>query len=354
MNSFNKLKEWLKIKDDIKLFDRPQRGIYSTKNIKKFDQIIKIKSKYLMEYSNIYKIYPIDDIEEKNSLVAFYILIQYLDNKDNAKQNWWNPYIESFPDDISEYLYYWPTSKLKLLNNTSIMSNGFHNYNEHINSIENDWEIIYDFCQSKEIADLTDIFNNYNFNYLHDLFIRFRILVGSRIFGYDKNEVEESGMVPYIDMINHSFNSNTTWYFDDEQDCFILRATEDIPKGMEIVDDYGDKSNINLLLFYGFTLSNNPFPILRTSITDPNNNIIHLELTLNFNLTNIMNKFESKYNFLIEEKLNQIKNHHEKQLKLFELNKHHDYNYQYNYNIINIYLDEISVIIRIIKQIQNI
>jgi hypothetical protein len=67
-----------------------------------------------------------------------------------------------------------------------------------------------------------------------------------------------------------------------------------------------------------------------------------------------MNKFESKYNFLIEKKLNQIKNHYEKQLKLFELNKRYYYDSQYNNNIINIYLDEISVITRIIKQIQNI
>jgi predicted membrane metal-binding protein len=154
-------------------------------------------------------------------------------------------------------------------------------------------------------------------------------------------------------MINHSFNSNTIWYFDDAQDCFILQATEDIQKGIEIVDDYGDKSNVNLLLFYGFTLSNNPFPILRTSITDVNNNIIYLELTLDFNLTNIMDKFESKYNFLIEQKLNEIKKHHEKQLKQFDLNKYYDCNSQYNNNIANIYLDEINIITRIMKQIKH-
>ena len=75
---FSKLKNWLNIKDNIKLFNRPQRGIYSTTDIKKNQIIIKIKSKYLLEYNAIYKLYPIDDIEERNSLVAFYILKLYL------------------------------------------------------------------------------------------------------------------------------------------------------------------------------------------------------------------------------------------------------------------------------------
>jgi hypothetical protein len=350
MDQLSKLKQWLKIKDDIKLFERPQRGLYSTKNIKKFDQIIKIKSRHLMEYSTIYKMYPIDNIEEKNSLVAFYVLKIYLENIENTKNletslnkelKWWYPYIDSLPNDVSEYLYYWPSSKLKLLNNTSIMSNGFYNYNDHIESIENDWNTIYDFIEKN------DLLNSYTYDYLHDLFIKFRILVGSRIFGYKKYGIDESGMVPYIDMINHSFTSNTTWYFDDSQDCFILQANCDILKGTEIVDDYGDKSNINLLLFYGFTLKDNPFPILRIDLSNPiDDDSIFFELTLEFCLDNI----NSVQKNMLKNKLNEIKNHHEKQLKIFNLNK---CNCHYVANITNIYLDEINLINHLISCIKT-
>ena len=55
--SFYRLKLWLGIKDSLKLFDRTQRGIYSTESIGKNKIIIKIKSKFLIEYQQIYKLY---------------------------------------------------------------------------------------------------------------------------------------------------------------------------------------------------------------------------------------------------------------------------------------------------------
>lgn len=338
MDTFNKLKQWLNIKDNIKLFNRPQRGIYSTTDIKKNQIIIKIKSKYLLEYNAIYKLYPIDDIEERNSLVAFYILKLYLD-----KDEWFEPYIKSFPENIDEYLYYWSNNKLKQINNTSIVTTGFYNYYSHVDSMDFDWSIIYDYIEANEIFDKT-----YTFDYLHDLFIRFRILVGSRIFGYEKYGIDESGMIPYIDMINHSFTSNTTWYFDNSIDCFILQAVNDIAKGEEIVDDYGDKSNVNLLLFYGFTLSDNPYPVLRINISkllnETNNDELEqteqtYELSLNFDLTEIINTINiDKLNV----KLDEIKKHHINFLDKITDN-----------NILNIYLDELKIIKILEKKLRS-
>lgn len=328
---FNKLKNWLNIKDNIKLFNRPQRGIYSMTDIKKNQIIIKIKSKYLLEYNAIYKLYPIDDIEERNSLVAFYILKLYIE-----KDNWWLPYIDSFPEDISEYLYYWPKNQLKLLNNTSIMVNGFYNHYSHIESMDNDWSIIYEYIKENNILDqLTEL----TYDYLYDLFIKFRILVGSRIFGYEKYGIDESGMIPYVDMINHSFNSNTTWYFDNNIDCFVLQAVTDITKGIEIVDDYGNKSNVNLLLFYGFTLSDNPYPVLRLNISkllndNYNNDKLDetntYELSLNFDIDDIINKLNIDK---LNDKLDEIKTHHTNCIKQIV-----------DDTILNIYLDEIKII----------
>ena len=347
LSQFNKLKQWLNIKDNIKLFNRPQRGIYSTNDIKKNQIIIKIKSKYLLEYNTIYKLYPIDNIAERNSLVAFYILKLYLE-----KDSWWFPYIESFPENIDEYLYYWSNNQLKFLNNTSVMANGFYNHYSHIESMDNDWSIIYDYIEANEIFD-----KKYTYDYLYDLFIKFRILVGSRIFGYEKYDIDESGMIPYIDMINHSFNSNTTWYFDNNTNCFILQAVNDIMRGIEIVDDYGDKSNVNLLLFYGFTLSDNPYPVLRININkllnDTNSDNLEqtyesdqtyetdqtYELSLNFDLTEIINKINIDK---LNTKLDEIKKHH----TIF-LDKITDS------NILNIYLDELKIVKILEKKLRS-
>jgi len=332
MDSFNKLKEWLKIKDNIKLFERPERGIYSTKNIKKNQPIITIKAKYLLEYNYIYSLYPIDDIEECNSLVAFYLLKQYVEqNRDKIGKNdsFWSPYIASFPNDISEHLYYWSENKLKQLNNTSLMTHGFYNYHKHMETLQYDWNIIYEYIIHN------DLFNNIDYDYdhdkLYDIYIKLRILVGSRIFGYTKFGIEESGMVPYVDMINHSFESNTTWYFDDNIDSFILQSVVDIPKGVEIVDDYGNKSNIDLLLFYGFTLKNNPYPLIRINLE---NQIYELTLDTDLDKINTANTVTELILFLnkMKNKINNLYDHHNNMISKIK-----------DDNIKNIYMDEMII-----------
>ena len=216
------------------------------------------------------------------------------------------------------------------------MANGFYNHYSHIDSMDNDWSIIYEYIKENNILDqLTEL----TYDYLYDLFIKFRILVGSRIFGYEKYGVDESGMIPYVDMINHSFNSNTTWYFDNNTDCFVLQAVTDITKGIEIVDDYGNKSNVNLLLFYGFTLFDNPYPVLRLNIgkllnDNSNNDKVDetntYELSLNFNINDIINKMNIKK---LNDKLDEIKTHHTNCIKQIV-----------DDTILNIYLDEIKII----------
>ena len=124
--SFHKLKKWLNIKDNIKIFNRPQRGIYSTENIKKGAIIIKIKSKFLIEYNKIYKTYPIEDIEETNSLVAYFLVIE-----NNKKDSFWKEYIDSLPNNLDEFLYYWNDKKINLLKNTSMTTEDFYSLDNH-------------------------------------------------------------------------------------------------------------------------------------------------------------------------------------------------------------------------------
>lgn len=325
MNSFENLKKWLHIKDNIKMYDRPERGLYTTKEIKKGEIIIKIKSNYLLEYSSIYAKYPISNINERNSLVAFYLIKLYLE-----ENTFWKPYIDSFPQNLDENVLYFDRKKLALLNNTSITCKGFYNYYEHIKNINKDCKIIFNYMIKYGI--LSEHFNyitydsdneyeaidDWTYDKFHELFIRFRIIVGSRIFGYDKNNFDESGMIPYIDMINYSPEPNTTWYFDESSDSFILQAINYISKNKEIYDDYGSKSNTDFFLYYGFTIPNNPFTTLKINIDG-----VLIELTKHYNgdLS------------LISKKIKDIYDHHNKLLPTIK-----------DINILNIYLDEINII----------
>lgn len=299
MYSLDKLKKWLKIKDGLKLFNRNQRGVYTTENIEKNKIIIRIKSKYLIEYQDIYSRYPIDNIAEANSLVAFYLTKLHYE-----QDNFWKNYLDTMPMDLSEFPYFWPHTKLNHLKQTSFYSNEEINYQSHLDTINQDFEIIEQFNQDN------DIISNVSYDELYNTYLRFRILVGSRIFGYLKKGNETSGMVPYIDLLNHSEIPNTQWYFDDDLDSFVLISTRNINKGEELTDNYGNKNNIELLLYYGFTLDSNPLSILSTQIDN-----IHYSFTNDFNVIEISN-YDVKIKKKLKDKLEKIYINHKKKIQL--------------------------------------
>ena len=82
-------------------------------------------------------------------------------------------------------------------------------------------------------------------------------MVSSRIFGITVNGVKTDGFVPYADMLNHKRPRQTTWYYSDERQGFIIEACDDIPRGEQVYDSYGKKCNSRFFLNYGFINLNN-------------------------------------------------------------------------------------------------
>jgi len=78
------------------------------------------------------------------------------------------------------------------------------------------------------------------------------MMVSSRIFGITVHGVKTDGFVPYADMLNHKRPRQTTWYYSDEREGFIIEACDDIPRGSQVYDSYGRKCNSRFFLNYGF------------------------------------------------------------------------------------------------------
>lgn len=78
------------------------------------------------------------------------------------------------------------------------------------------------------------------------------MMVSSRIFGITVNGVKTDGFVPYADMLNHRRPRQTTWYYSDEREGFVIEACDDIPRGAQVYDSYGRKCNSRFFLNYGF------------------------------------------------------------------------------------------------------
>ena len=84
-------------------------------------------------------------------------------------------------------------------------------------------------------------------------------LVKSRNFARPGSDFffDLNSCVPFIELLNHDNNYNTDFEFDEKNKRFILKAVRDINLGEELTLSYGNESNINLFVTYGFTLKNN-------------------------------------------------------------------------------------------------
>ena len=86
-------------------------------------------------------------------------------------------------------------------------------------------------------------------------------LVKSRNFARPESEFffDLNSCVPFIELFNHENDFNTDWAFDPYKKGFYLKAVKDIKKGEELTTTYGNETNINLFLDYGFTLKYNKY-----------------------------------------------------------------------------------------------
>jgi len=76
------------------------------------------------------------------------------------------------------------------------------------------------------------------------------LTVISRSFQIDADGGTTSALIPFADMLHHGDPSETTWAMHDED--FVMTALRSFRPGDAIHDNYGNKSNSELLFTYGF------------------------------------------------------------------------------------------------------
>ena len=202
----------------------------------------------------------------KHSLLSSFIL--YEKNKDNSQ---WKFYYDIFPKDFHTYPFFYNESENILLNGSKFLLK----VKEKRKDIEEDYNV------------LCSLIDNYKDNISFSDFFTMRIIISSRIFGIKINGIKVDALVPLADMLNHSSHNQTSWYYDDQIESFVVQAIEDIKEGDEIFDSYGKKPNSSYLLNYGFTIDNNE-----------ENNEYPLTLILNRNSCEL---FSLKENFINSE-----------------------------------------------------
>jgi histone-lysine N-methyltransferase SETD3 len=169
-----------------------------------------------------------------------YLAVHLLNEKRNP-DSFWQPYIKSLPQTYSNMPINFNDKELSYLKGSFTL--------DKITQFHNDLKLEYEnlLRQKPELSEWLT----------YKDWVWAKVVVITRVFSLLIKGVKTEGLVPLVDMCNHSLKSETTWRFEDSLDSFVLCAKEKIWSGNEIYDSYGRKCNSRFFVNYGFTLPNN-------------------------------------------------------------------------------------------------
>ena len=147
----------------------------------------------------------------------------------------WDTYIKLLPQDVSEFPVFFSEDEKKWLEGSRFIDQ----IEEKIDEIQKDYDLVCLEVPAFKQFDLKE-------------YTEMRMIVASRIFGVTIDKVKTDAFVPLADMLNHKRPRETTWYYSDNLQGFVIEACEDIPRGVPVHDSYGKKCNSRFFLNYGF------------------------------------------------------------------------------------------------------
>jgi hypothetical protein len=214
-------------------------------------------------------------------------LIAFLNMEKKKENSFFQDYFKTLPTDFSSFPINYNSEERYFLKNSLFL--------KRLIKFEKEVEQVF-----KSITDSGVEIN------LED-FLQIYLLIQSRSFGLDTPEKTIDALVPFADMFNTSLNPKPCfWYFDDDNN-FNAQAVKNILRGEEINITYNEGHNTDFLLYYGFTIQDNPY-----------GHIYDFEINLEKNLVNKeeIENFDSNSNEIFKIELD-IK----PSLKYFNLNK---------------------------------
>jgi len=182
----------------------------------------------LLITTELFDQFNIKDFVLNNNKLTF--LLMYL-----KKMNKFKEYISILPKSFSSIPLSWDKSQLDIIKNTSI----YNKVIEKKTTLDKDYEDL--FKLMKHILP----FNKKEYLWA-------RLCVNSRNFSITKGNKNVNCLAPFADMLNHSSDKNTKWFFDNSINKFVVKATKFIPQNSIVTDTYGTRDAKTYLIWYGF------------------------------------------------------------------------------------------------------
>ena len=225
-----------------KKYSDNERGVHTKKTIPPKTEIIYIPYKLLIT-NNLDNKYctslgkNITTLDNHRLLQLAMYILSTIDDKDNFYQ----PYYNILPEDISHLPLFWEEDTLNLLEGSDFLKD----IKGRKKMLSNEYQ---------EICALSDLFSN---EISLEDWLWARSIVASRNFSISVNGDNQSALVPLADMLNHYRPAETHWGYDNSKQGFTMTTTKNIKPQAQVMDSYGRKSNRKFLLHYGFVMDNN-------------------------------------------------------------------------------------------------
>lgn len=223
----------------VEKYKKNERGVKTKKTLESNKNIIRIPKKIFI-YSDMGKQtawgMQLQKHDEKVSNPDIIYLLLFMVNNLDDERGFYYPYYQTLPQDLSHLPVFWRETDLK------------HLKGSHIQEVIRERKVEF----MKDYKILCRACENFSTMCPVKKFMWTRSIIGSRNFGIFVDNIKQSAMVPFADMLNHSPDVNTKWYY--KKNAFLLDSTKSIKEGSEITDTYGIKCNSKYLLYYGFTL----------------------------------------------------------------------------------------------------
>ena len=258
---FTWMKEGGSLFDKLKLryYAPDYRGVHAARNIKKGETILYVPKNEIITLemameSPIGKLMAARNFRNRLLSPKHSFLATYVMQERRKEQSFFDKYIDILPKAFDNFPIFYTQEE-----RTWLEGSPFQNQiSEKIKDIQADYNLI-----TMEVPE----YRQFSLKEYSEI----RMMVASRIFGIQVDNLKTDGFVPYADMLNHKRPRQTSWTYSDERQGFIIEALEDIKRGEQVYDSYGKKCNTRFLLNYGFiNLDNdaNEFPL--TVVMDEN------------------------------------------------------------------------------------
>lgn len=255
------------ISDSVEFKIDPTSGVgaFLKESIENFDEpLIKVPRSCLLTKSLALEFFNVQECPSSNpNAITQLYLVELMADK-SAK---WLPYLNILPaiDEISSTLL-WKPEELELIRGSDL----YVKTKRELSSLLTEWyevlealglsnESTLNFYQAQDLDNI--VISSSTERYSFSSYVWASLIFRSRAFPsiiYDANaNLNDAFLFPVVDLLNHRNGTKVTWKYQDD---FVQFTTfEKIKAGDELFNNYGDKTNEELLIGYGFAMDNNPF-----------------------------------------------------------------------------------------------